>query len=67
MATDLGPESEEHDPQEGTSDAGAHEVEGHEDYSEHDLDAETRTNDQCRGKPIGVSESGSKGGFRAAR
>jgi manganese/zinc-transporting P-type ATPase C len=38
MATELGPESEEHDPQEGTSDAGAHEVEVHEDYSEHDLD-----------------------------
>ncbi len=38
MATDLGAESEEHDPHEGTSDAGAYEVEGHEDYSEHDLD-----------------------------
>ncbi len=41
MATELGPESEEHDPEEGTSDDGAHEVEEHEDYSEHDLDAET--------------------------
>jgi manganese/zinc-transporting P-type ATPase C len=40
MATDLGVESEEVDPHEGTSDAGAHEVEGHEDYSEHDLDAQ---------------------------
>jgi cation transport ATPase len=40
MATELGPESEEHDPHEGTSDVGAHEVEEHEDYSEHDLDAE---------------------------
>jgi cation transport ATPase len=38
MATDLGTESEEHDPHEGTSD-GAHEIEGHEEYSEHDLDA----------------------------
>ena len=40
MATDLGTESEEHDPHEGTSDAGAHELEGREEYSEHDLDAE---------------------------
>jgi cation-transporting P-type ATPase C len=40
MATELGPESEERDAQEGTSDDGAHEVEGHENYSEHDLDAE---------------------------
>jgi cation-transporting P-type ATPase C len=40
MATELGPEHEEHDPYEGTSDVGAHEVEGHEDYTEHDLDAE---------------------------
>jgi cation-transporting P-type ATPase C len=39
MATELGGESEEHDPHEGTSDVGAHEVEGHEDYTEHDLDA----------------------------
>jgi manganese/zinc-transporting P-type ATPase C len=40
MAKELGPESEEHDAQEGISDDGAHEVEGHEDYSELDLDAE---------------------------
>jgi cation transport ATPase len=39
MATDFGTEAEEHDPHEGTSDVGAHEVEGHEDYSEVDLDA----------------------------
>jgi cation transport ATPase len=39
MAMDRVQESEEHDPQEGTSDVGAHEVEGHEEYSEHDLDA----------------------------
>jgi hypothetical protein len=36
MATDLGPVSEDHDPDEGARDAG---VEEHEDYSEHDLDA----------------------------
>jgi manganese/zinc-transporting P-type ATPase C len=40
MAKELGPESEEHDAQQGISDDGAHEVEAHEDYSEHDLDAE---------------------------
>ncbi len=40
MATELGPEAEEHDTQEGSSDDGAHEVEGHEEYSDHDLDAE---------------------------
>jgi manganese/zinc-transporting P-type ATPase C len=39
MATDFGTEAEEHDPHEGTSDVGAYEVEGHEDYSEVDLDA----------------------------
>jgi hypothetical protein len=39
MATDFATEAEEHDPHEGTSDVGAHEVEGHEDYSEVDLDA----------------------------
>ena len=38
MARDRVQESEEYDPQEGTSDVGAHEVEGHEEYSEHDLD-----------------------------
>jgi cation-transporting P-type ATPase C len=40
MATELGPEAEEHDTREGSSDDGAHEVEEREDYSDHDLDAE---------------------------
>jgi manganese/zinc-transporting P-type ATPase C len=35
MATDLGPVSEDHDPNEGARDVG---MEEHEDYTEHDLD-----------------------------
>ena len=39
MAKEAPEESEDHDPKEGTSDEGAYELEPHEDYSEHDLDA----------------------------
>jgi len=39
MAKQVPFESEDHDPQEGTSDAGAHEQERAEDYGEQDLDA----------------------------
>ncbi len=41
MAKDVtSSEAEEHDPTEGTSDAGAHEVEQREEYSEQDPDLE---------------------------